>query len=281
MTIATALAENRVVLSVEGTDAESFLQNLLTNDVAASARDRGVYAALLTPQGKFQADMILWRPETDRFLLDVAAPLAGDLSRKLGLYKLRAAVAIAETTLRVRLFWSKDEALAQQSLAASQAEAAAGGPDPRDPRLGWRLLTESDATPENADPAPFAAWDALRINRGAPEAGSDLRPNDAYPLEYDFERLQGVDFKKGCFVGQEIVARMKHKATLKKGLFRITLDGAAPEPGAEIQDADGKAAGSLGSTRGDAGLALLRLDRAEGALRAGAARIVSATRVDP
>ena len=272
----TALAENRAVLSVAGPDAEQFLQDLVTNDVAQATGAQGVYAALLTPQGKFIADMILWRPSPERFVLDIAAPLADDLARRLGLYKLRSAVELAlEPQLRVRLVWAEDAA-----ATFAMDDAVAGGPDPRDPALGCRFVTQGDAAPDQATPAPFEAWDRLRIARGAPEAGLDLRPNDAYPLEYGFERLHGVDFRKGCFVGQEIVARMKHKAELKKGLYRVSLDGPAPQPGAEILS-DGKPAGSIGSWRDGVALALLRFDRASGPLTVEAREIRSAERLDP
>lgn len=279
--------QDRAFLSVVGSDAETFLQGLLTNDVAPASVTKAVYAALLTPQGKFLVDMLIWRPAPDRFLLDVAAPLAPDLRKRLTLYKLRAAVEVAPAPeLGALLLWGDG---AEDAAGRLGDEALALGPDPRAPQLGWRLAAPQDAialwlaalTPD-ADPAAAAAtWERRRIAFGVPEAGLDLRPNDAFVLEYGFERLAGVDFKKGCFVGQEIVARMKHKATLKKGLYRLTLEGPAPEAGAEIL-AEGKPAGTVGSVRDGTALGLLRIDRAGSpALTVGGARILTAAPASP
>ena len=136
-------------------------------------------------------------------------------------------------------------------------------PDPRHPALGWRLYGGTDLS-QDVD------WDALRVAHAVPQAGIELTP-ETYILEAGFERLNGVDFRKGCFVGQEIVARMKHKTTLRKGLARVAITGAA-EPGTEIT-ADGKSAGVLHTVAGDSGLAFLRFDRAEGDMQAGDARL--------
>lgn len=282
----SALAKDRVVLRVSGGDAESFLQGLLTNDVAGAEAQRGVYAALLTPQGKFLADMILWRPEQDRFLLDADAALAGDLQKRLTMYKLRAAVDIAvEETLAVLLCWAEDGGVVAE--AETPADAVAGGPDPRDARLGLRVIMDKAALAPAAEPAAspdglsgaLEDWDSRRIALGVPAAGLDLRPNDAFPLEYGFERLNGVDFKKGCFVGQEVVARMKHKAELKKGLFHLAFDGPTPAAGSEVLAGE-KTAGSIGSAREGRGLALLRLDRAAAVSSVGEARVTEARRVE-
>ena len=136
-------------------------------------------------------------------------------------------------------------------------------PDPRDPALGWRRYGTEDGD-DGTD------WDARRVALGVPETGIELTP-DSYILEMGFERLNGVDTRKGCFVGQEIVARMKHKAELRKGLARVRIEGTA-EPGAEIT-ADGRPAGTLHTVAGDTGLAYLRFDRAEGEMDAGTARL--------
>lgn len=271
----TTLDATRAILRIEGADAESFLQGLLSNDVKRASASRGVYAALLTPQGKLIADMILWRPAPDLYLADVAEGFAGDLEKRLTLYKLRSSVAIARASdLSVRVIWSAEGA----PVEAPPADGVASGPDPRDPGLGWRVIAEGPGAPGGAEESTLEEWNQLRIARGVPASGLDLRAGDAYPLEYGFERLNGVDFKKGCFVGQEIVARMKHKAELKKGLFRVEYEGPAPEPGADVLS-EGRPSGSIGSAQAGTGLALLRLDRAESELTVGEARIVKVARV--
>lgn len=270
-----AAAPDRSVLRVEGADAESFLQGLLTNNVARAAPGAPVYAALLTPQGKFLCDMILWRPGApERFLLDVPSALSPDLLRRLTLYKLRAAVSLAEEpALGVLLLWAEEAPSRAPEMPAGALDAA---PDPREAGLGWRVLGPREAAPPA--PGPWEEWDARRIALGVPAAGADLRPEDGYILEYGFERLRGVDFRKGCFVGQEVVARMKHKTELKKALFEVRVSGPVPPPGTEILS-DGKSAGALGGARDGRALALLRLDRADGDLTAGEARLEAPRRI--
>lgn len=233
----------RTILKISGADARDFLQGLITNDIAKL--DQGlVYAALLTPQGKYLADFLLLREGQD-ILLDVDAALAPGLGQRLGMYKLRAAVEIAETGRKVR---------------RGVGEAPEGAlPDPRHPALGWRLYGE-DGGDDGSD------WDAIRVAHCIPETGIELTP-DTYILEAGFERLNGVDFRKGCFVGQEIVARMKHKTVLRKGLATVEIEGAAPV-GSEIT-AEGKPVGSLFTQSGGRAIAHLRFDRAGSEMRAG------------
>lgn len=237
----------RVVLAVTGADRESFLDGLITNSVAKAAGGM-IYAALLTPQGKFIADFFVIG-EDDRLLIDVAASHAPALAQRLNMYRLRADVQIMETDLIV---------------SCGTGDAPAGAmPDPRHAQLGWRAYGDSDVS-DGTD------WTALRLSLGIPATGAELTP-DSYILEMGFERLNGVDFRKGCFVGQEIVARMKHKTELRKGLVQVALDGAA-EPGTEITS-DGKSAGMLHTVQDGRGLAYLRFDRAQGDLRAGDAKL--------
>lgn len=242
-------ADGRRVIRIGGDDRESFLQSLVTNDVAGLAKGL-VYSALLTPKGKYLADFFLVS-DPDGILIDVDASLAPDLLRRLTMYRLRAKVSIDETDIPVT-----------RGLGAPPDGAFA---DPRDAALGWRAYGRDADGPGEID------WTALRIAHAVPEVGTELIPDDSYILEYGFERLNGVDFRKGCFVGQEIVARMKHKSTLRKGLARVGIEGAA-ETGAEITAA-GKPVGRLGSRRGDTALAFLRFDRADGDMTAGSARL--------
>ncbi|WBU52234.1 folate-binding protein YgfZ [Paracoccus sp. SCSIO 75233] len=222
----------RRLLRVTGPEREDFLQGLVTNDV----RRAPVYAALLTPQGKYLADFFII-PDGDGFLLDVAADQADDLKRRLTMYKLRAKVAIEDDPRQV-----------SRGLGPAPEGAIA---DPRDPALGWRGygVGENDSTD----------WDAVRVAHLVPQAGLELGP-DSYILEMGFERLNGVDFRKGCYVGQEVTARMKHKTELKKGLRRVLLEGEVP-PGTPILMGDGREAGTVYTQAGGQGVAYLRFDR--------------------
>ena len=238
----------RTVFRITGKDHAGFLQNLVTNDVER-ARDGLVWTALLTPQGKYLADFFLLG-DGEGLLLDVDSGLAAGLAQRLNMYRLRADVVIEQTDITV---------------ARGTGDAPEGAyTDPRHPSLGWRAY--DGRTGEDAD------WDALRVAAGVPESGIELIPNESYPLEQRFEALSGVDFKKGCYVGQEVTARMKHKTELRKGLAQVTVTGVA-EPGSTITNADGKEAGTLYSQANGAGLAYLRFDRALGEMRAGEATV--------
>ena len=226
---------DRTVLRISGADTRDFLQNLVTNDVDR-LDDGPVYTALLTPQGKLIADFLMV-PEGSDVLIDVATAWAAGLKQRLTMYKLRAAVTVEETALKVK---------------RGTGEAPEGAViDPRNPALGWRLYGD-----EGGDDG--SDWDAIRVAQGVPASGVELGP-DSYILEVGFEKLNGVDFKKGCYVGQEVTARMKHKTELKKGLRIVRIDGDAPV-GTEITR-DGKVVGTLFTTAGDAALAYLRFDR--------------------
>lgn len=234
----------RQVFRIGGADREGFLQNLVTNDVSRIA-DGLVWTALLTPQGKYLADFFLV-PDKDAILLDVAEPMAAGLAQRLAMYKLRADVTIEPTEI---------------SVAQGLGEAPDGAfSDPRDPALGWRAY--------DGRSGEIAKWNALRIAVGVPESGIELVANETFPLEAGFERFHGVDFKKGCYVGQEVTARMKHKTELRKGLCRVSVEGNAPA-GTPLVNETGKVAGTLFSQAGGKGLAHLRFDRSDGELVAG------------
>lgn len=229
----------RSVFALTGTDRIDFLQGLVTNDVAKGGI---VYTALLTPQGKFIADFFVIT-DNDRLLLDVAQSHAAMLFQRLSMYRLRADVQIAQTELIV-----------SRGTGTAPADALA---DPRHAALGWRLYSDADQS-DSTD------WDALRVAHLVPETGIELTP-ETYILEANFEALHGVDFRKGCFVGQEIVARMKHKTELRKGLCRVHLQGTA-QPGEEVTS-DGKPVGLLHTRSGDHAIAFLRFDRADGVMQ--------------
>ncbi len=237
----------RIIHEITGADAESFLQGLITNDIAGLERGL-VYAALLTPQGKYLADFFLLRRD-GAILLDVDATLSPGLVQRMTMYKLRADVTIAQSHL--------------QLFRGTGPAPETALPDPRHPALGWRLYGEKTGD-DGSD------FDAIRVTHCIPESGIELTA-DSFILETGFERLNGVDFRKGCYVGQEVTARMKHKTELRKGLAVVEVDGPA-EPGTEIT-ADGKPAGTLHTRSGDRAIAYLRFDRAEGDMQAGEATV--------
>ena len=229
----------RKVFRISGTDARRFLQNLITNDV--KRLDTGpVYSALLTPQGKFIADFFLI-PAGNDVLLDVDADASTTLIPRLNMYKLRADVTISETDLIV-----------SRGLENAPEGAVA---DPRDANLGWRYYGAEDLGTDTVD------WDALRVDHKIPEMGRELDA-ESYILEMGFEGLNGVDFRKGCYVGQEVTARMKHKTELRKGLVRLIADADIPE-NADVMS-NGKVIGRTHTSAGKRALAYLRYDRADG-----------------
>jgi folate-binding protein YgfZ len=236
----------RTVLRVRGTGAAEFLQGLVTNDVA-HLRNGLVYAAILTPQGKYLADFFLV-PDGEDVLVDLDAAQAAAVRQRLMMYKLRAPIEIEQTDISV----SRGTGPAPEGAFA----------DPRHPSLGWRGYAGQTPTP--------ADWDALHVAACVPRAGIELTP-DSFILEAGFERLHGVDFRKGCYVGQEVTARMKHKTELRKGLARVSVEGTAPV-GTEIMAGD-KVAGTLYTQSGGEGIAYLRFDRAKGEMTAGDARV--------
>lgn len=238
----------RRILRLTGGDTLDFLQGLVTNDVGRLAEGI-VYTALLTPQGKYIADFFLVQSGED-VLLDVAEPLADDLVKRLTMYKLRADVAITPSGL---------------NLQRGTGPAPAGSqPDPRHPDMGWRAYSPAPASDDGSD------WDAIRVAHCIPQTGIELTP-DTFILEAGFERLNGVDFRKGCYVGQEVTARMKHKTELRKGLRRVQIDGPT-ETGTPITHG-GKPVGTLYTRSGNHALAYLRFDRATGTMQAGDASL--------
>ena len=234
-------------ISITGKDAPDFLQGLVTNDVGKLEQGL-VYAAVLTPQGKYLADFFLV-PSPDGILLDVDESLAASLTQRLNMYKLRADVQIAETDLAVG-----------RGTGPMPDGAYA---DPRHPDLGWRLYGEA-GTDDETD------FDAIRVAHCIPETGIELTP-ETYILEAGFEQLNGVDFRKGCYVGQEVTARMKHKTELRKGLTTVAVDGEAPI-GSDLT-VDGKVAGTLFTQANGRGIAYLRFDRAKAPMQAGEATV--------
>ncbi len=242
---------DRTLWSLTGADALTFLQGLVTNDLRPLEAGPGiVWCAILTPQGKYLADFFVVQSDAG-LLIDIATPLAPATLRRLTMYRLRADVQIAPAPLYV-----------QRGLGALPKGALH---DPRHPELGWR----SYGFTEGASPA--IDWETIRVAHLIPETGIELIPDESYILEAGFERLHGVDFRKGCYVGQEVTARMKHKTDLRKGLARVVVEGSAPV-GTDITVGE-KTVGRLFTQSGGQAIAYLRFDQAMGDMQAGPARL--------
>ena len=264
-----ALLPDRGVVKVAGDDARRFLNGLVTNDVANIAPDKPRFAALLTPQGKIIVDFIIAEaPAEDGggFFLDCPRALALTLVEKLNFYKLRAKVICEDLSpaLGVMAVWG----------GAADSEYGLSYPDPRLPALGSRIMLPPHLAAEaaadlNAAPVDADNYETHRIALGIPRGGLDFVYGDTFPHEADMDQLGGVDFEKGCYVGQEVVSRVEHRASARSRIVPITYEEFAPNSGLPIM-AGGKQIGILGSTSKGRGLALLRLDRVGDALGAGA-----------
>ncbi|MGE0054960.1 MAG: folate-binding protein YgfZ [Hyphomicrobium sp.] len=255
--------EDRGVVAVTGADAVKFLNGLVTNEVAHLAEGEAAYAGLLSPQGKILFAFFAVRT-ADGFFLDVAREKAADLVKRLSLYKLRAAVTIADVSERFDVWVAKDES----SIAKHIPNVALSFRDPRHEAMGLRIFSPHEAS-ASAVPSNDGvnAYVAQRIALGVPEGGKDYEFGDTYPHEADFDWFNGASFAKGCYVGQEVVSRMKHKTVVRKRVVRITGETNL-KPGADITIGT-VVIGRTGSVDGVHGLALLRLDRYAEAREAG------------
>lgn len=240
--------ENRGVIRLSGPDSRSLLQGLVTNDMDKLTNTAAVYAGLLTPQGKFLFDMIIVADGED-LLLDVEAARKTDLIRRLMMYKLRADVEII------------DEPASVWALFDGEAKSGISYDDPRHKSLHKRIISVENPAP-TADPLAFNDYEERRIRHGVPDGSRDMAVEKYFWLETDAEDLNGVSFTKGCFVGQELTARMKHRTTLKKKLVPIQIDGDA-KIGDPITTAEGKSAGEIRSVSNGYALAYFRLEHAE------------------
>ena len=256
-----AFLTDRGVIKVSGEDARNFLNGLVTTDVTLLRPGLGRFGALLTPQGKITVDFLITEAPSGHgggFLIDAPRPLAKGLADKLGFYKLRAKVAVENLSDRIGVLavWDGEPAM-KPDLAFA---------DPRSNAIGWRILVPEELKQKVADliGADFVdsdAYEAHRIASSVPRGGLDFMYSDAFPHEANMDRLHGVDFEKGCYVGQEVVSRMQHRGTARTRIVRLVLDSARPEAGVEIRAGD-KPVGTMGSSADGAGLALIRLDRA-------------------
>lgn len=240
----------RRVVHISGKDVVPFLQGMVSNDVLPLQRGDGlIWTALLTAQGKYLADFFVGRRKGTLFL-DLPEVLADNTLRRLSMYRLRADISLTPS----------DWAVTRGVGAAPQGAMA----DPRHTALGWRAYGVPVA-------AAFVDWDALRVGHLIPESAIELIPNDSYLLECGFERLNGVDFRKGCYVGQEVTARMKHKTELRKGLALVSIDQTV-RVGTPLFAA-GREVGVVYTQSGGQAIAHVQFDKAVGEMVAGAAKV--------
>lgn len=249
MSIYQTILNDRKIIAVNGTDRVGFLQNLITQNIDGPTDGTCMMAALLTPQGKLLYDFIIY-VEADRFLLDVDAQIAEACVKKLTLYKLRADVSVTLTDMQVCALWQEDGFPCPPMSGFYE--------DPRHEGLGLRGYFETVPQPSLPE-KPLAAWHENRLKLGIAQGPTEMPPGSVFPLEYGFAQINAIDFKKGCFVGQEVTSRTHRKGSLRKKLRPIALPPTSAEQGTAIMTAE-RVAGELVAQSGTVGLALIRED---------------------
>ena len=248
--MAITLLEDRKLVRMSGADAETLLQRLITTNLDKVAVGEAGYGALLTPQGKILFDFLVTR-QPDGFLFDLDGRVVDDFIKKMTLYRLRSAIAID---------------LLEDQVGHSFEPQETGVRDPRSEMLGWRLYGQADDWLRDPDHASLMA---RFVEAGIPQAGTDFDFGDAFPHDVNMDLLGGIDFSKGCYVGQEVVSRMQHRGTARKRLVQVEAPqplGQSASPTEATISAGGKALGTLGQVSGNKGLALVRLDRVADAI---------------
>ena len=259
------LLGDRGVIEVAGADATGFLQRLITNSVLDIPKGEGRYAGLLTPQGKLLFDFfVVPLPEGPDagYLIDCAGEQTADLVKRLNLHKMRAKIAIED----------RSKKFAVAAIFGGEVAAGLEGVfyrDTRGPGMGLRVIGPREALAK-LDLAEASRYEAQRIAQGVPKGGIDFRYGDAFVHDVNLDLMNGVDFKKGCYVGQEVVARVHYRNSARKRIVKIHFDGPAPAQGTQITAGETNI-GQVGSTTGVEGLAMVRLDRLEEARVAGVA----------
>ncbi|WP_040665128.1 YgfZ/GcvT domain-containing protein [Nitratireductor aquibiodomus] len=253
----TCHLDNRALFQLQGSEAEHFLQNVITNDLSALKDGECRPSALLTPQGKILFDFLISRAGSDAFRIECRADIAADLVKRLTLYKLRAKVDISEIEQRtIAVSWQSDSASSEDDSTLTDCRF----PADLNMRRHYGETPEADSAREHLD--------ELRIASAVAESGSDFALGDAFPHDVLYDQNGGIGLKKGCFVGQEVVSRMHHRGTARRRLLIVSGASALPAPGTELR-ADGKPLGTLGTVSGHKALAIVRIDRVKDAMDAG------------
>jgi len=264
------LLPHRSVIAVGGPDRAEFLQGLISNDTTKVGQGQAIWAAMLTPQGRFLNDMFVVEDGSGTFLMETERERAPALARKLKMYTLRSKVTVEDRSaaMEVAVVFGPD---AGKILPVAGTTAFV---DPRLPELGVRALAPVGQTAAllGLTEAPLAGYEAMRLRLGVPDGSRDLRVEKALLLESGFDELHGVDWKKGCYMGQELTARTKYRGLIKRRLFPVRIEGPLPASGAPVHR-DGKEVGEIRSGLGDRALAMLQIDAADGALTADGATL--------
>lgn len=256
--------KDRSVVLVSGPDAEHFLQNILTTDLDQLEPGKAKPGALLTPQGKILFDFLVSRAGAVAFRLDCRTDIADDFIRRLLLYRLRAKVEISKQEQElVTAQWDIDSSRSDAD-SSSSGDDSISVVDVRFPGGNVRRRYGSPAG-ESDDPS---SWDRLRIAHGIAESGKDYQLGDAFPHDVLLDQTDGVGFRKGCYVGQEVVSRMQHRGTARRRVLLVSADAALPEPGTDLT-VEGRSVGRMGSAHGSEGLAIARIDRVKAAMDEG------------
>ena len=271
------LLPHRSVIAVSGADRVEFLQGLISNDTTKVAPGQAIWAALLTPQGRFLNDMFVADAGGETLLLETERERAPALAKKLKMYTLRSKATVEDRSAAMEVA----VAFGDDASKALGLDGAVAFVDPRLEALGVRVIAPAGQAAallagRGFAEAPLAAYDSLRLALGVPDGSRDLIVEKALLLENGFDELNGVDWKKGCYMGQELTARTKYRALIRKRLFPVKIEGTLPEPGAPVL-LDGEEVGELRSGSGDRALALLKVEAARGggALTAGDARVTA------
>ncbi|MEM1377538.1 MAG: folate-binding protein YgfZ [Pseudomonadota bacterium] len=268
----TVILPDRTLISVSGDDAEHLLQNVITCNVETLPESTARAGALLTPQGKIMFDFLIWRDGSGGYTIDIRADQVDAFLKRMTMYKLRSKVE----------FSVLDESLVGISFEGdsnfSDIDSTASFADERFTAMAInRILIAKDQAGQPSD--DISVWHALRITNGVAEGGYDFAFSDAFPHDVSLDQNHGVDFRKGCYVGQEVVSRMQHRGTARKRVMIVAALGSLPETGTEVS-ADGKPVGALGTVAGTSALMIGRLDRVKAAIDNGTKLIAGDTEID-
>ena len=259
------ILDNRGILKVSGEDKCEFLQGLVSNDVTNISDSSAIYAAMLTPQGKFLFDFFMYQWKSS-ILIETEGNRLAQLKKRLSMYKLRAKIDLEDVTASwsVTAIWGPD-VLTSIGLSKNPGSATVwqGGliaVDPRIPSAGARaLLPKNHNIQLPGNSVPHSEYDLHRLDLGLPDGGRDMILEKSILLENGFDELNGIDWNKGCYIGQELTARTKYRGLIKKRLVPVKVDGVMPPAGTPIL-LDGKSVGELRSGRNDRALAILRIE---------------------
>jgi len=271
--------DNRALILLSGPEAEHFLQNIITTDLDTVRQGEARPGALLSPQGKIMFDFLVSRIGPEKVRLDCRGDVVGDFVKRLMLYRLRAKVEIStgdQTPISVS--WAQHQVPSSSESTASRGELASSSSEStssqtessivRDMRFPQNIRVERSYGDGAAISGESDAWTALRIRYGIAESGADYQLGDAFPHDVLLDQSGGVGFRKGCYIGQEVVSRMQHRGTARRRVLVATGDAPLPTAGTDLQ-CEGKSVGTLGSVAGAQGLAIARIDKVKAAVDAG------------